>query len=123
MKSNLYVQCLKRCEVLESLDFEQWRVTLQIVLSFIFLKVLQNTRQKANLKLEKETPPQDIDYHKTLEKLKRNNLNQSKVNIGIRHIFFREDYNLPYDAILKFSIDLDALTHSSKSNSIFSISS
>ncbi len=93
---------------LNNFDNYQWKISTQFNdedQMKTFLKVLQNTRQKANLKLEKETPPQDIDYHKTLEKLKRNNLNQSKVNIGIRQIFFREDYNLPYDAILKFSID------------------
>ncbi len=93
---------------LNNFDNYQWKISTQFndeEQMKTFLKVLQNTRQKANLKLEKETPPQDIDYHKTLEKLKRNNLNQSKVNIGIRQIFFREDYNLPYDALLKFSID------------------
>ena len=93
---------------LNNFDNYQWKISTQFNNEDqmkTFLKVLENTKQLANLKKEKESIPDDIDYHKTLEHLKQKNSSQEKVNIGIRNIFFREDYNLPFDSLLKFSFE------------------
>ena len=70
-----------------------------------FIKVLQNARQKANYLNEKETIPDEINYIKTLQNMGNIEESNSSINLGIRLIEFREDYILPFDSIMTFSID------------------
>ena len=70
-----------------------------------FIKVLQNARQKANYLNEKEIIPDEINYMKTLQNMGNIEESNSSINLGIRLIEFREDYILPFDSIMTFSID------------------
>ena len=92
---------------LKNFDNYQWKLGIKFNNEDqmnTFIKVLQNTRQKVNVDYENKYPD-DVDYKKTLENIGKFDGNKSAIKLGIRHIFFRDDYYLPYDSFLKFSID------------------
>ena len=86
----------------------QWKISIKFnneEQMRTFINALEDAKLKANFVNEKELIPDDINYLKTLANMGNIEETNCSINLGIRAIEFREDYNLPFDSIMKFSID------------------
>jgi hypothetical protein len=84
----------------------QWKISIKFnneEQMRTFINALEDAKLKANFVNEKELIPDDINYLKTLANMGNIEETNCSINLGIRAIEFREDYNLPFDSIMKLS--------------------